>query len=170
MRQVKTMALKQVAQRDAPRAGNAERFMPDEPDIEKHDVPARRTWRKLHLAIDERHHVLACELTTPEVGDLSAVADLLAQIVTLFKAFIGDGAYYGEPVSRAVLNHQPDAPVVIAPHKIAVLSAACDTQRDDHIQVIAQQGRLAWQRGTGYNLCNLPNLRRSTTSAFLATP
>lgn len=28
---------------------------------EKHDVPARRTWRKLHLAIDENHHVLACE-------------------------------------------------------------------------------------------------------------
>ncbi len=130
----------------------------DEWHQEKHDVAARRTWRKLHLAIDEHHQVLACELTTPEVGDPSAVADLLAQIVTPFKAFIGDGAYDGEPVSQAVLNHQPDAQVVIPPHKIAVLSNAGDTQRDHHIEVIAQQGRLAWQKITGYNLRNYAEL------------
>ncbi|KAE8755116.1 transposase [Paraburkholderia madseniana] len=41
----------------------------DEWHQEKHDVPAPRTWRKLHLAIDEHHQVLACELTTP--GDLA---------------------------------------------------------------------------------------------------
>ena len=61
----------------------------DEWPQEKHDVAARRTWRKLHLAVDERHQIVACELTTPEVGDPSAVPDLLAQIVTPFKAFIG---------------------------------------------------------------------------------
>ena len=32
----------------------------DEWHQEKHNVPARRTWRKLHLAIDENHQVLAC--------------------------------------------------------------------------------------------------------------
>jgi hypothetical protein len=48
--------------------------------------------------------------------------------------------------------------VVIPPHKEAVLSAAGDTQRDRHIQVIAQQGRLAWQRITGYNLRNYAEL------------
>ena len=37
----------------------------DEWHQEKHNIPARRTWRKLHLAIDENHHVLAYELTTP---------------------------------------------------------------------------------------------------------
>ena len=31
----------------------------DEWHQEKHAVPARRTWRKLHLAIDEHHPVLA---------------------------------------------------------------------------------------------------------------
>src|SRR5471032_1973670 len=130
----------------------------DEWHQEKHDVAARRTWRKLHLAIDERHRVLACALTTPEVGDPSAVADLLTQIITPFKTFIGDGAYDGEPVSQAVLNHQPDAQVVIPPHKTAVLSAAGDTQRDHHIKVIAQQGCLAWQKINGYNLRNYVEL------------
>jgi hypothetical protein len=71
----------------------------DEWHQEKHAVPARRTWRKLHLAIDEHHNVLACELTTPEVGDSTANANLLAQVTTPFDTFIGDGAYDGEPIS-----------------------------------------------------------------------
>ena len=112
----------------------------DEWHQEKHAAPARRTWRKLHLAIDEHHQGLACELTTPEVGDPTAVDDLLAQITTPFDAFMGDGAYDGEPVSQAVLNHQPDAKGVIPPHQTAVRSLAGDTQRDRHIEDIANRG------------------------------
>ncbi|MFI3137771.1 MAG: IS5 family transposase, partial [Methylococcaceae bacterium] len=98
---------------------------------EKHNVKARRTWRKLHLVIDENHNVLACELTTPEVGDPTAVPNLLDQIDT---HFVGDGAYDGDPVSQAVLSKQPNAQVVIPPHKTAVLSAGGNTQRDEHIK------------------------------------
>lgn len=123
----------------------------DEWHQDKHDVPARRTWRKLHLAIDEHHQVLACELTTPEVGDTTAVPDLLGQFTTPFDTFMGDGAYDGEPVSQAVLAKQPDAKVVVPPHKTAVISATGKTQRDQHIETIAQKGRLVWQRITGYN-------------------
>jgi len=50
----------------------------------KNDVPARRAWHELHLAIDKRYQNIACELTTPDVGDRSAKADLLVQIVTPF--------------------------------------------------------------------------------------
>jgi len=38
----------------------------DEWHQEKHKVNARQTWRKLHLAVDEKHQVIAVELTTPE--------------------------------------------------------------------------------------------------------
>ncbi len=124
----------------------------DEWHQEKHDVPARRTWRKLHLAIDEKHQVLACELTTPDIGDPTAVPDLLGQITTSFGTFVADGAYDGESVSQAVLDKQPDAHVVIPPHKTAVCSEVGDSQRDRHILTIAQEGRIAWQRKTGYNL------------------
>lgn len=123
----------------------------DEWHQEKHDVAARRTWRKLHLAIDEHHQVLACELTPPDVGDTTAVPDLLDQITTPFETFIGDGAYDGEPVAQAVLTKQPDAQVIIPPHKSAVLSATGTTWRDQHIATIAQKGRATWQRITGYN-------------------
>ena len=39
-----------------------------------------------------------------------------------------------------------------------MLATDGDTQRDHHIEVIAQQGRLAWQRITGYNLRNYAEL------------
>jgi hypothetical protein len=130
----------------------------DEWHQEKHDVPARRTWRKLHLAIDEKHQIVACELTTPEMGDPTAVPDLLAKITTPFDAFMGDGAYDGDPVSHAVLDKQPDAQVIIPPHNTAVISVTGDTQRDHHIQTIAQLGRIAWQRITGYNMRNYVEL------------
>jgi len=48
--------------------------------------------------------------------------------------------------------------VVVPPHKTAVCSFTGDTQRDHHIQVIAQQGRLAWQKITGYDLRNYAEL------------
>lgn len=130
----------------------------DEWHQEKHAVAARRTWRKLHIAVDEKHQIVACELTTPEVGDPTAVADLLDQLETPFETFMGDGAYDGDPVAQAVLDHQPDAKVVVPPHKTAVVSAAGDTQRDGHIQTIANQGRMAWQKITGYSLRNYVEL------------
>ncbi|GJL72609.1 MAG: hypothetical protein NMNS01_18080 [Nitrosomonas sp.] len=101
---------------------------------------------------------MACEFTTPEVGDPTAVPDLMVQIDTPFDTFIADSAYDGEPVSRTVLNQQPDAQVTIPPQKTAVRSAAGDTQRDDHIRVIDQHGRIAWQKKTGYGLRNYAEL------------
>jgi hypothetical protein len=48
---------------------------------EKHGGHGRRTWRKLHLAVNSNNgEVLASELTTNEVGDLSMVGPLLDQI------------------------------------------------------------------------------------------
>ena len=48
----------------------------------------------------------------------------------------------------------PDAKVIVPPRADAVLSATADTeptQRDCHIQTIADRGRMAWQRDSGYN-------------------
>jgi hypothetical protein len=104
------------------------------------------------LAVDENHQILACELTTPEVGDPTAVPDLLDQIDTPFETFMGDGAFDGEPVSEAIFDKQPDAVVIVPPHKTAVLSGAGNTQRDEHIREIAAHGRIAWQKKNGYGL------------------
>jgi len=66
-----------------------------------------------------------------------------------------DGAYDGEPVYRAVAERQPDPPVavIIPPRATAVPSpdaGITPTQRDRHIQMIGDKGRLAWQKTVGY--------------------
>ena len=53
----------------------------DEWHQEKYDAAARRTWRKLHLAVDENHQLLACELTPPETDDPTATPVLHALLL-----------------------------------------------------------------------------------------
>src|SRR3712207_482287 len=90
---------------------------------ETHGGRGRRTWRKLHLAVDpDSGEILASELTTTEEGDASQVGPLLAQIQGPIASVIADGAYDGEPVYRAVSERQPDPPAaaVIPPRAGAV--------------------------------------------------
>jgi transposase len=130
----------------------------DEWHQEKHKVKPKRTWRKLHLAVDEKHQMIAVELTTPDVGDPTAVSDLLNQIETEFETFIADGAYDGDPIYQAVLDKQDNAQIVIPPHKDAVLSKQGNSQRDGHIRALEAHGRMNWQRRTGYGQRNYAEL------------
>src|SRR5947209_3424124 len=84
---------------------------------EKHGQRSRRTWRKLHLAIQpETSEILASELTDKEAGDLSMVGPLLDQIPGSIASVLADGAYDGEPVYRVIAKRQPQpSPAVIIP-------------------------------------------------------
>ena len=81
--------------------------------------------------------------------------DLFGQIEGEIASDTADGAYDGEPVYQAVASRQPGQPptVIIPPRSSAVRGAQADTppsQRDRHIQLIRDQGRMAWQKATGY--------------------
>jgi DDE family transposase len=98
--------------------------------------------------------ILASELTTSEEGDAALVGPLLAQIHGPIAAVIADGAYDGEPVYRVVAERQPDPPaaVVIPPLATAVASPTADTapsQRDRHLRIIQEKGRIGWQKAVG---------------------
>ena len=48
----------------------------------------------------------------------------------------------------------PDAAVIVPPRSSAVPSATAETaptKRDRHLQLIAERGRMGWQRASGYN-------------------
>jgi hypothetical protein len=123
---------------------------------EKHGERSRRTWRKLHLAINpDNGEILASELTSNEVGDLSMVGPLLERIPGSIASVMADGAYDAEPVYRAVAERQPQPPpaVIIPPRTTAVLSPNMDispSPRDRHLRVIQEKGRLGWQKAVGY--------------------
>jgi len=129
-------------------------YRKDEWHQEKHGVSGKRTWRKLHLAVDKKHQLIAVELTTQDVGDPSAVPNLLGQIDSDFDTVIADGAYDTEAVSQSVLDKQANAQIITPPHKTAILSARGDTQRDQHLRTIEAHGRINWQKSTGYSKRN----------------
>src|ERR671932_975065 len=124
--------------------------------VEAHGGRGRRTWRKLHLAVDPgTGEILASELTMAEEGDAALVGPLLDRIPGPIASVAADGAYDGEPVYRAVAERQPDPPVVviIPPRSTAVPSPAAGStpsQRDQHIQMIRGKGCLGWQKVVGY--------------------
>ena len=80
---------------------------------------------------------------------------LLEAIEGEIASVTADGAYDGEPVYQTIAGHQPDPPpdVVIPPRASAVPSpenAEAQSQRDRHIRIIVEKGRMAWQKVTGY--------------------
>ena len=77
---------------------------------EKHGGKPRRSWRRLHLAVDpDSSDILAAELTTTDEGDASLVGPLLDQIDGPVSAVLADGAYDGDPTYQTILERHPDA-------------------------------------------------------------
>jgi hypothetical protein len=122
--------------------------------LEKHGTQRRRAWRKLHIGVDaDMGQILASELTTSDVDDGSQVGPLLDQITGPLASFVGDGAYDQSGTYSTVTQRHPEAEVIVPPRSTAVLSDDMEiaaTQRDRHLQSIAEHGRMGWQKRSGY--------------------
>ena len=122
--------------------------------VEKHGTKTRRSWRKLHIGLDaDTGQIVAATLTTKEVDDGAEVGPLLDQVAASVSSFTADGAYDQEGVSAAVAERYPEAAIIVPPRSTAVPSetaATAPTQRDCHLQGIAEHGRAAWQKASGY--------------------
>ena len=122
--------------------------------VEKHGTKTRRSWRKLHIGLDaDTGQIVAAALTAKEVDDGSEVGPLLDQVPGPVASFTGDGAYDQAGVSTAVAERHSDAAVIVPPRSTAVPSETAETkptQRDRHLQSIAEHGRAAWQKVSGY--------------------
>jgi hypothetical protein len=123
--------------------------------IEKHGTRVRRSWRKLHIGVDaDTGRIVASELTTNDVDDGSQLGPLLDQIAGPVASFTGDEAYDQDGVYRSVAERHPDARVIVPPRSSAVPSKTAETvptQRDQHLQLIAERGRMGWQKVSNYN-------------------
>ena len=123
--------------------------------IEKHGTRRRRSWRKLHFGVDANTgRIVASALTTHDVDDGSQVGPLLDQVAGPVASFTGDGAYDQEGVYASVAERHPEAAVIVPPRATAVPSQTAEsapTQRDRHLQLIAEKGRMGWQKASGYN-------------------
>ena len=96
--------------------------------------------------------IVAQTLTGQDADDASQVGPLLDQIDEPIGQVTADGAYDGRPTYQTIAAHGDDIAVVVPPRSTAVSSGepGSPTQRDRHLAMIAEQGRLAWQAATGY--------------------
>src|SRR3954464_7919096 len=122
--------------------------------VEKHGTKTRRSWRKMHIGVDaDTGRIVAATLTTHDVDDGSQVGPLLDQVTGAVASVIGDGAYDQEGVYASVGERHPEAAVIVPPRATAVPSATAETaptQRDRHLERIAEKGRMGWQTASGY--------------------
>jgi hypothetical protein len=86
--------------------------------VKQHGAEYRRSWRKVHLAIDaETLDVRAVEITDHRQDDAAPTEGLLAQIGpdAQLGSFSGDGAYDTRGVHRAA--HAQGADVIVPPRR-----------------------------------------------------
>jgi hypothetical protein len=127
----------------------------------------RRRWLKLHLGVDAgTGEITAHVLTDGDADDAAQAPGLLRQCEGTLASLTADGAYDRDPVYQAAMARQPGSPpeVVIPPRADAALGTTDPDQqspRDRHVQLMADRGRIGWQRATGYGRRNhgfLPTL------------
>ena len=123
--------------------------------VKKHGADKRRTWRKLHLAIDEATNELhAVELTTNAVSDADMVKPLVADIAYPIARLGGDGAYDQVKVYDELETREIEA--VIPPRSNAVIwtdEAGNDLvhARNKALTQIESLGLAEWKRHIGYH-------------------
>lgn len=125
----------------------------------KHGASKRRTWRKLHIAIDPKTgEVVAEESTDSDTHDADLVAPLIEQVERPIEKFYGDGAYDQRKVYET-LECEAAQPV-IPPRKNAKIwrhgnSGEHRLPRDEALRQIRRTSRKAWKIGVGYHARSL---------------
>ena len=123
--------------------------------VRQHGYSKRRTWRKLHLAVDARtQEVVACETTESGQTDAAAVPTLLDEVTGPVEAIKADGAYDQAKVYEAA--KQRGAKAVIPPRRNAVIhkhgnAAGPKEARDESLRGTRKHGRKGWKRRSGYH-------------------
>jgi transposase len=121
----------------------------------QHGVSKRRTWRKLHLGVDEATgEILAAVATTNNFHDGEVLNDVLGAIDESVEQVSTDGAYdhrhcYDEIAAKG-------AKAVIPPRKDAVIWQHGNRKeephpRDENLRYIRKHGRKRWKQDSGYH-------------------
>ena len=119
--------------------------------VRLHGADKRRTWRKLHIAMDATTHQLtASSITDKELLDRNALSGLLEQTTSEIERVCADGAYDFEQCYRAIKKRE--ALALIPPRSDAVLRGKSPfEQRDQNLREIRKLGRKKWKSKSTYH-------------------
>jgi uncharacterized protein (DUF4415 family) len=122
--------------------------------VRQHGYSKRRTWRKLHLSVDEATGEIEAELLTGAgVDDAEAADGLLKQTQAEIEQLSGDGAYDKEKVYKAAAA-KGVRKITIPPRRDAVLWEENGSEphpRNESLRHIWECGRKEWKEESGYH-------------------
>lgn len=129
--------------------------------VRQHGISKRRTWRKLHLAVDEATgEIAAAVLTTNDVADSTVLPHLLEQVEEPIKQLSGDGGYDKRLCYDTLRERQEEQGVplrvAIPPRRGARIWQHGNSKqerlaRDENLRRIRQVGRKRWKEESGYH-------------------
>lgn len=123
--------------------------------MRKHGKSKRRTWRKLHLAVNPDTHEIEAETLTENSCDAAGQTDdLLDQVKGKVKRFYGDGAYDKWKVYETLGKRKIKA--IVPPQRNVRIKRHGNTKgrpllRDTAIRAIRRRGRRRWKEDIGYH-------------------
>ncbi|MEM7758000.1 MAG: IS5 family transposase [Cyanobacteria bacterium P01_A01_bin.40] len=121
----------------------------------QHGISKRRTWRKLHLGIDENTgEIISAVVTTNDYHDSQILEDILNGVEDEISQVSADGAYDTNDCYEKITDRQARA--AIPPRKNARIQQhgnckAAPLPRDENLRGIRQMGRKKWNRESNYH-------------------
>jgi hypothetical protein len=121
--------------------------------VKKHGKSYRRTWRKLHIAVDPKiQDIVAAEVTKGSTHDCTPFDNLLLQVNDIIRQLSADGAYDMHRCYEAAVKLEaiPNFP----PRKNALLHKPSDKAwilRNHAIMDVRRRGLKKWKKKTGYH-------------------
>jgi len=126
-----------------------------------HGKAKRRTWRKLHLGVDESSgEIIAAVLSSNNMGDGEVLPQLLDQVEEPIVQLSGDGGYDQSSCYQALHERaqEQDHPLKVTtpPRHGARIWKHGNSQgekwaRDENLRRIRQAGRKRWKEESGYH-------------------
>lgn len=119
--------------------------------VRVHGYQKRRTWRKLHLAVDEATaEVVAVVATSSNVSDKEVLPNLLEQITGEIEQLTGDGGYDYRSCYEVIANRKARA--VIPPRRTGRIHRKDEVMkaRNENLRRI-RRGRKKWKKESKYH-------------------
>jgi len=123
--------------------------------VRMHGVGKRRTWRKLHIGVDEASgEILVGAVTTADVGDGEMLPEMLEEIEAPISAVGADGSYDTHMDYDAI--NTKGARALIPPRRGARIwrhgnCKGAEHDRDINLRAIRNIGKKRWKLESGYS-------------------
>lgn len=124
--------------------------------VRQHGYSKHRTWRKLHLSVDEATQTVeAVVLTEAGVDDAEAGCQLLEETIGPIEQVSGDGTYDKRKFYEAAVKRGA-ARITVPPQRNARIwqhgnSSKPPLPRDQNLRQIRHVGRKRWKQESGYH-------------------